>query len=155
MRLSFAYHPWTNCQTERTIQSLEDLLRACVLEQGVIWDTYLSFIELTYNNSFHSSIRMKPFEALYGKRCRTPLCWYNSGESAVLGLEIVQQTTKKIKIIKEKLRASQSRQESYHDNRMKELEFQEGDHIFLRVTLVTGVGRALKSRKLTPCFIGP
>ncbi|KAI5436678.1 hypothetical protein KIW84_022983 [Lathyrus oleraceus] len=74
LRLSSAYHPQTDGQTERTIQSLEDLLRACVLEKGGAWDCYLPLIEFTYNNSFHSSIGMAPFEALYGRRCRTPLC---------------------------------------------------------------------------------
>ena len=155
LRLSSAYHPQTDGQTERTIQSLEDLLRACVLEKGGAWDCYLPLIEFTYNNSFHSSIGMAPFEALYGRRCRTPLCWYESGESAVVGPEIVQQTTEKIKMIQDKMRIAQSRQKSYHDKRRKSLEFQEVDHVFLRVTPITGVGRALKSKKLTPRFIGP
>ncbi|GAU37338.1 hypothetical protein TSUD_395190 [Trifolium subterraneum] len=105
--------------------------------------------------SFHSSIGMTPFEALYGRRCRTPLCWYESGESVVLGPEIVQETTEKIRIIREKMKASQSRQKSYYDKKRKDVEFQEGDHVFLRVTSTTGVGRALKSRKLTSKFIGP
>ncbi|GAU51866.1 hypothetical protein TSUD_416500 [Trifolium subterraneum] len=85
LRLSSAYHPQTDGQSERTIQSLEDLLRACVLEQGENWDSCLPLIEFTYNNSFHSSIGMAPFEALYGRRCRTPLCWYESGEIVVFG----------------------------------------------------------------------
>ncbi|CAJ2627718.1 unnamed protein product [Trifolium pratense] len=87
---------------------------------------------------------MAPFEALYGRKCRTPLCWFESGESVVLGPEIVRQTTEKVKLIREKMKVSQSRQKSYHDKRRKDLEFQEGDHVFLRVTPVTGVGRALK-----------
>jgi len=76
LRLSCAYHPQTDGQTERTIQSLEDLLRACVFEQGVSWVECLPLIEFTYNNSFHSSIGMASFKALYGRRCRTSLCWY-------------------------------------------------------------------------------
>jgi hypothetical protein len=154
-RLSSAYHPQTDGQTERTIQSLEYLLRACVLEQGVSWVECSPLIEFTYNNSFHSSIGMAPFEALYGRRCRTLLCWYESGESALLGPEVVQETTKKVKMIQEKMRASQSRQKSYHDKRRKDIEFQVGDHMFLRVNPVTGVGRSLKCRKLTPRFVGP
>ena len=78
LRLSSAYHPRTDGQTERTIRSLEDLLRACVLEQGGSWDTYLPLIEFTYHNSYHSSIGMAPFEALYSQICRTPLCWHES-----------------------------------------------------------------------------
>ena len=124
------------------------------MEQGGAWDNYLPLIEFTYNDSFHSSIGMAPFKALYGRRCRTPLCWYESGESAVVGPEIVQQTTNKNKMIKEKMKVSQSRQKSYHDKRRKALEFKVDDHVFLRLTPVTGVGRALKSHKLTSYFIG-
>jgi len=131
------------------------LLKACVLEQGVSWVECLPLIEFTYNNSFHSSIGMTPFEALYGQRCRTPLCWFESGESALLGPGVVQETTEKVKMIQEKMRASQSRQKSYHDKRRKDIEFQAGDHVFLKVNPVTGVGRALKCRKLTPHFVGP
>ena len=98
---------------------------------------------------------MAPFEALYGQRCRTSLCWYESGESALLGPDVVQETTKKVMMIQEKMRASQNRQKSYHDKRRKDIEFQVGDHVFLRVNPVTSVGRALKCRKLTPRFVGP
>jgi len=98
---------------------------------------------------------MAPFEALYGQRCRTSLCWYESGESALLGPEVLQETTEKVKMIREKMKASQSRQKSYHDKRRKDIEFQVGDHVFLRVNPVTGVGHALMCRKLTPRFVGP
>ena len=99
LRMSSAYHP----QTERTIQSLEDLLRACVLDQGGSWDSHFPLIKFTYHNSFHASIGMAPYEALYGRRCRTPLCWYESGESVVLGPEIVQETTEIVKMIQERI----------------------------------------------------
>ena len=155
LRLSSAYHPQTDGQSERTIQSLEDLLRACVLEHKGSWDGFLPLIEFTYNNSFHASIGMAPFEALYGRRCRTPLCWFETGENLILGPEVVQQTTEMVKMAQEKMRTAQSRQKSYSDKRRRPLEFQEGDHVFLKVTPVTGVGRALKSKKLTPRFIGP
>ncbi|KAK2368619.1 hypothetical protein QL285_081803 [Trifolium repens] len=155
LRMSSAYHPQTDGQSERIIQSLEDLLRACVLENGGSWDEWLSLIEFTYNNSFHSSIGMTLFEALYGRRCRPPLCWYESGEKVVLGPEIVQETTEKIRMIQEKMKVTQSRQKSYHDKKRKDVEFHDGDHVFLRVTSTTGIGRALKSRKLTSKFIGP
>ena len=98
---------------------------------------------------------MAPFKALYGRRCRTPLCWYESGESALLGPDVVQETTEKVKMIQKNMRASQSRQKSYHDKRRKDIEFQVGDHVFLRVNPVTGVGHSLKCRKLTPRFVGP
>ncbi|XP_025982142.1 uncharacterized protein LOC114391606 [Glycine soja] len=98
---------------------------------------------------------MAPYKALYGRRCRTPLCWLEPEEGLTLGLEVVQQTTEKIKLIQERMRTAHSRQKSYHDKRRKDLEFEVGDHVFLRVTPWTRVGRALKSRKLTPHFIGP
>jgi hypothetical protein len=155
LRLSSAYHPQTDGQSERTIQTMEDLLRACVLDYQGSWDELLPLIEFTYNNSFHTSIGMAPYEALYGRKCRTPLCWYQDGESLMLGPELVQQTTEKVRAIQDKMKASQSRQKSYADKRRRDLEFAEGDHVFIRVTPTTGVGRAIKSRKLTPRFIGP
>lgn len=155
LRLSSPYHSHTDGQTDGTIQLIEDLLRACVLEQGGAWDGFLPLIKFTYNNNYNSSIGMAPSKALYGRRCRTPLCWYELGESDVLGPEIVQQTSEKVKMIQEKMKASQSRQKRYQDKWRKTLEFREGDHVFLRVTLVTGVGRTLNSKKLTPHFISP
>ncbi|KAK2414896.1 hypothetical protein QL285_037431 [Trifolium repens] len=155
LRLSSAYHPQTDGQTERTNQSLEDLLRACVLDDRGSWDDVLPLIEFTYNNSFHASIGMAPYEALYGRRCQTPLCWYQDGESMLVGPEMVQQTTDKVRKIRAMMKVAQDRQKSYADRRRRPLEFEEGDHVFLRVTPTTGVGRALKAKKLTPKFIGP
>ncbi|XP_058733020.1 uncharacterized protein LOC131604607 [Vicia villosa] len=105
--------------------------------------------------SYHYSIGMSLFEALYDRRCRTPLRWYESNESVVLEPEIVQQTIEKVKMIQEKTKASQIRQKRNHDKWRKTLEFQEGNHVFLRVTLMTCAGHALKSQKLTHLFIGP
>ncbi|MCH88206.1 retrotransposon protein, partial [Trifolium medium] len=156
-RLSFstAYHPQTDGQSERTIQTLEDMLRACVLDEGESWDKYLPLIEFAYNNSYHSSIGMAPYEALYGRKCRSPLCWFEVGEKSLLGPNIVQETTDRIKMIRERMRTAQSRQKSYADKRRKPLEFQEGAHVFLRITPKTGVGRAMRVKKLNPRFMGP
>jgi len=115
----------------------------------------LPLVEFTYNFSYHSSIGMASYEALYGRRCRTPLCWNQDGESLVLGPEFLWQTSYKVKAIKERMKATQSRQKSYADKRRRPLEFEAGDHVFLRVTPMTGIGRAIKSRKLTPRFVGP
>ncbi|KAE9588651.1 putative nucleotidyltransferase, Ribonuclease H [Lupinus albus] len=155
LKLSSTYHPQTDGQSERTIQSLEDLLRTCVLDQPGSWDSTLPLIEFTYNNSFHYSIGMAPYEALYGRKCRTPIGWFETGENLVLGPYVVQETTEKIKRIRENMRTTQSRQKSYYDNRRKPVEFQEGDHVFMRVVPTTGIGMILKTRKLTPRFIGP
>ena len=83
------------------------MLRACILEEGGDWGRYLPLVEFAYNNSYHSSIGMAPFEALYGRKCRSPVCWYETGEKILLGPKLVQDTTNKIKWIKEKLRVAQ------------------------------------------------
>jgi len=88
------------------IQSLEDLLRACVLDHMGSWGDMLPLVEFTYNNSYHSSIGMLPYEALYGWRCRTPLCWNQDGESLVFGPEFLQQTIEKVKAIQERMKAT-------------------------------------------------
>ncbi|XP_027344923.1 uncharacterized protein LOC113857349 [Abrus precatorius] len=106
LRLSSTYHPQTDSQTEQTIQSLEDLLRACVLEQQGTWEECLSLVEFTYNNSYHASIEMAPFKALYGRRCRTPLCWYEIKEATLCAPNMVQRQTEQIKMIKEKIKVS-------------------------------------------------
>ena len=109
LNLSTAYHPQTDGQSERTIQTLEDMLRACVIDFGGNWDNHLPLIEFSYNNSYHSSIEAAPFEALYGRKCRTPVCWAEIGESQLSGPEIVQETTDKITQIKERLKAARDR----------------------------------------------
>ena len=155
LNMSSAYHPQTDGQTERTNQSMEDLLRACSLDEMGSWDVVLPLVEFTYNNSFHASIGMAPYEALYGRKCQTPLCWYKDGESMMVGPDIVQHTTERIKLIRERMKTAHDRQKYYADNRRRPLEFEESDHVFLRVAPTTGVGRAIKSKKLTPKFIGP
>ena len=85
-------------------QILEDMLRACVLDFGGNWADYLPLVKFAYNNSYQSSIGMAPYEALYGRPCRSPLCWIEMGESHLLGPEIIQETTEKIQLIKEKLK---------------------------------------------------
>jgi len=106
LRMSSAYHSQADGQSERTIPSLEDLLRACVLDHLGSWSEVLPLVEFTYNNSYHSSIGMAPFEALFGRRCKTPLCWNQDGEAVVLGPKFLQMTTDKVKIIQERMRAT-------------------------------------------------
>ena len=106
---STAFHPQTDGQSERTIQILEDMLRACVLDFGGSWEKHLPLVEFAYNNSFQVSIGMAPYEALYGRPCRSPLCWMEIGETALLGPDLVQETTEKVKIIRQRLLTAQSR----------------------------------------------
>jgi len=102
-----------------------------VLDHMGNWNDVLPLVEFTYNNSYHSNIGMAPYEALYGRRCRTTLCWYQDGEPFVLGPEFLQQTTSMVRLIQDRMRATQSRQKSYADKRRRSLEFDEGDRVFL------------------------
>jgi hypothetical protein len=113
--MSTTYHPQTDGQSERTIQTLEDMLRACIIDFRGSWDTHLPLIKISYNNSYHTSIRCAPFEALYGRKCRTPICWAEIGESQITGPEIVQETTDKIFPICERIKAARVKQKSYAD----------------------------------------
>ncbi|GJW22132.1 putative reverse transcriptase domain-containing protein [Tanacetum coccineum] len=120
-----------------------------------IWDTHLPLIEFSYNNSYHTSIKCAPFEALYGRKCRSPVIWTEVGESQLIGPEIVQETTEKIVQIKERLKTARSRQKSYADKRRKPLEFQVGDRVLLKVSPWKGVVRFGKKGKLAPRYVGP
>ncbi|KAI3825406.1 hypothetical protein L1987_06889 [Smallanthus sonchifolius] len=153
--MSTAYHPQTDGQSERTIQTLEDMLRACVIDFGGNWDTHLPLAEFSYNNSYHTSIKASPFEALYGRKCRSPLCWAEVSEKHLTGPEIVQETTDKIFKIKDHLKAARDRQKSYADNRRKPLEFQIGDRVMLKVSPWKGVARFGNRGKLNPRYVGP
>jgi hypothetical protein len=152
---SLAYHPQTDGQTERVNQILEDMLRACMIDCGKNWDKYLSLAEFAYNNSYQSSLRMAPFEALYGRRCRTPLNWSQSGEREIFGLHLVTEAEGKVKLIRKNLEAAQARQKSYHDKRRKPLQFEVGDFVYLKVSPTKGVQRFGIKGKLAPRYIGP
>jgi hypothetical protein len=127
--MSTAYHPQTDSQSERTIQTLEDMLRACVLDFGGSWDEHLPLIEFSYNNSYHASIDMAPFEALYGRKCKSPVAWADFGDSQLVGPELIGETAEKIIQIKERLRIARERQKEYADFRRKPLEFSVGDRV--------------------------
>ena len=134
---------------------LEDMLRACVLEFSGSWDDYLPLMEFAYKNNYHATIQMAPYEALYGRKCRSPICCTEAGERKLLGPELVQLTTNKIKIIRDKILVAQSRQKSYADNRRRDLEFAKRDFVFLKVSPCKGIFRFSKKGKLSPRYIGP
>ena len=102
MLLSSSFHPQTDGQAERTIQTLEDILRACALDFKGSWDDHLSLIKFAYNNSFHSSIGMASFKALYGRKCRSPIGWFEVGEAVVSGPDSVFEAMEKVKMIRER-----------------------------------------------------
>ncbi|GKF81498.1 putative reverse transcriptase domain, ribonuclease H-like domain, aspartic peptidase domain protein, partial [Tanacetum coccineum] len=113
--MNTAYHPQTDGQSERTIQTLEDMLRACVIDFENGWVKHLPLVEFSYNNSYHASIKAAPFEALYGRKCHSPVCWAEVGEVQLTGPEIVQETTEKIIQVKQMMQAARDRQKSYAD----------------------------------------
>ena len=106
LTMSSTYHLQTDGQFERTIQSLEDLLRTCILDHLGAWDEVLPLIEFTYNISFHASIGIAPYEALYGRKCRTLLCWYQDGETVLVGPKFLEQTTEKVRMVRDRMQAS-------------------------------------------------
>ena len=113
-----------------------------------MWDEILPLAEFTYNNSHHLSIVMAPYEALYGRRCRTPICWYQDGEAVLVGSELLYKTTEKVNQNQERIKASQSGQKSYVNPRRRALEFVAGKHVFLRVTPTKGVERGYQIKKV-------
>lgn len=155
VNLSTVFHPHTDGQAERTIQTLEDMIRACVLDFKGNWDDHLPLIEFAYNNSYHSSIKMAPYEALYGRRCRSPVGWFEIGETELYGSDLIHQAIEKVKVIQERMRTAQSMQKSYFDVRRRDLEFEVGDWVFLRISPMKGIMRFGKKGKLSPRYIGP
>ena len=99
-----------DAHTKCTIQTLEDMLRSCVIDFKGSWDDHLPLIEFAYNNSYHSSIQMAPFEALYGRRCRSPIGWFEVGETALIGLDSFPYAMEKVQLLRDRLKISQSRQ---------------------------------------------
>ncbi|GJS84423.1 putative reverse transcriptase domain-containing protein [Tanacetum coccineum] len=131
--MSTAYHPQTDGQSERTIQTLEDMIRAYMIDFGKGWVNHLSLVEFSYNNSYHASIKAAPFEALYGRKCRSLVCWAEVGQVQLTGPEIVRKTTEKVIQIKQRMQAAHDRQKSYADLKRKPMEFQVGDKVMLKV----------------------
>ncbi|GJV77348.1 putative reverse transcriptase domain-containing protein [Tanacetum coccineum] len=153
--MSTAYHPETDGQSERTIQTLEDMLRACVIDFGKGWVKHLPLAEFSYNNSYHASIKAAPYEALYGRKCRSPVCWAEVGEAQLTGPELIQETTEKIVLIKQRMQAAQDRQKSYADRKRKPMKYEVGDRVMLKVSPWKGVVRFGKRGKLNPRYVRP
>jgi hypothetical protein len=153
--LSTAYHPQSDGQIERVNKVLEDLLRACVLTFDRNWESSLPFAKFSYNNSYQASIKMSPFEALYGRRCQNLLMWSNVRENNLEGPAFIKEAEEKVALICKRLLEAQSRQKSYADNRRRELSFEEGDFVYLKVSPMRGFKRFQVKGKLALRFIGP
>ena len=140
---------------EMVNQILEDMLRACFIDFQGSWEEHLPLVEFAYNNSYQATIRMAPYEALYGRPCRTPMCWTEPEDSLLLGPDLVRETTEKVAVIRDCILATQSRQKSYAYQRHRPLEFHVGDFIMLKVSPMKGVGRFSLRGKLAPRYVGP
>jgi hypothetical protein len=156
-RLDFssAYHPQTDVQTERVNQIIKDKLRACALKDKKSWDKCLPYVEFSYNNNYQESLKMLPFEVLYGRKCRTPLFWNEPWGNQVFGPEILQDAERQVHVIRENLKLAQSRQKCYADHRRRKLSFQVGDFVYLKVSPMRGLHHFKIRDKLTPRYIGP
>ena len=123
-----------NGQLERVILGLEDMLRSCVIDYEGSWDRHIPLVEFVYNNSFQSSIGIVPYEALYGRKCRTPLCWTELSEKKIIGPDLIQETEEKAKMIRERLKVARDRQKSYADMRRKDIRYEIFEKVFLKVS---------------------
>ena len=156
-RLNFSttFHPQTDEQFERVIQILEDMLRSCVINLEGSWDRHIALVEFMYNDSFQSSIGMTPYEALYGRKCRIPLCWMELSEKKVICPNLIQETEEKVKMIREILKVATDRQKSYADIKRKDIRYEIGEKVFFKVSPWKKVMRFGKKGKLSPRFIAP
>jgi hypothetical protein len=155
LNFSSTYHPQTNGQTGMTNQILEDMLRAYALKYGKNWDKSLPYVEFSYNNSYQASIKMAPYEVLYGWQCRTPLFWSQTGESQVFGPEVLKDVGKQVQMVHESLKVAQSWQKSYVDKRRRDFSFEIEDFIYLKVSPMRGTRRFRVKGTLAPRYVGP
>ena len=134
LEFSTAFHPQTNGQTERVNQILEDMPRACALDYGSSWDDNVPYAKFSYNNSYQASIKMAPFEFIYGRKCTTPLLWSGVGERSLFGPDLIKDAEEKVRLIRDRLKIAQSRQKSYADSKRWEVTYEIGDRAYLRVS---------------------
>jgi hypothetical protein len=149
------FHPQTDGQTKRVNQILEDMLRAYALDYGSSWDENLPYVEFLYNNSHQASIEMALFEALYGRKCTTPLLWSGVGEQSLFGPDIIKDAEEKVRLSRDRLKIAQSRQKSYADSKRREVTYEVGDRAYLSVSPLHGVKIFGVKGKLAPRFVGP
>jgi hypothetical protein len=131
------------------------MLIACALKYGKSWDKCLPYAKFLCNNSYQASIEMTPFEALYGRRCRTQLFWSQTGESQVFGPEVLKDPERQVHLIRENLKVAQSRHKSYANKQRRDLSFKVGDFLYLKVSPMRGTRRFEVKGKLVPRYVGP
>ena len=154
LNFSTAFHPQTDGQSERVIQIMEDMLRSCVINYEGSWDKHIPLVEFVYNNSFQSSIGMTPYDALYGRKCRTLLCWTELSEKKVIGPDLIKETKEKVRMIRERLKIANDRQKSYTDMKRKYIRYEIGEKMFLKVSSWKKVMRFGKKGKFSLGLLG-
>jgi hypothetical protein len=155
LNFSTAYHPESDGQTERINRVIEDMLRMYVMDKPSRWEDYLHLVEFAYNNGYHTSLKMSPFEALYGRKCNTPVSWDNPADRVVVGPELLKEMEDQMIKIKQNLKAAQDRQKSYADSNRTHREFKVGDHVFLKVKTNRSSLKLGSYAKLAARFCGP
>jgi hypothetical protein len=154
LNYSTGFHPQTDGKTKRVNQVLEDMLLSCAFAYDTDWESSLPIAKFSYNNSFQASLRMAPFEALYGRKCRTLLAWSEVGEQTLFGPAIIEVVEEKVEKVSENVRITQSHQKSYADKR-RELTFAVRERVYLKVSPLRGTKRFLVNGKLAPRYVGP
>jgi hypothetical protein len=152
---STAHHPQTDGQTERVNRILEDMLRMHVMHQPQKWEEYLPLVEFAYNNGYEESLKIIPFEALYGRQCKIPISWSNPVDRVTIEPDMLKEMEQKLIQIKKKLKISQDRQKSYADKKRTPREFKTGYHIYLKVRLRKSSLRIGACAKMAPRYCGP
>ena len=155
LNFSTAYHPQTDGQTEWVNQVLEDMLRAYVMTKPTQWEEYLHLVEFAYNNGYHTSTQLSPFEFLYGQKCRTPSSWGGPEDKLSLGPEMLKEMEDMVKKVRANLKAAQDRQKSFADRKIRFKEYQIGDHVFVRIQARRSTLQWSGCTKLAPRYFGP
>eukprot|EP00253_Pinus_taeda_P015218 PITA_15218 len=155
LNFSTAYHPQIDGQTERVNQMVEYMLRACVMQKPTQWEDYLHLVEFAYNNGYHTSIQMSPFEVLYGWKCRTPSNWSGPEDKLRLGPEMLKEMEDMVKKVRANLKAAQDRQKNFADRKRRFKEYQVGDHVYIRIQARKSTLQWSSCAKLAPRYFGP
>jgi len=155
LNFSTAYHPQTDGQTERVNQVVEDMLRAYVMQQPTRWEEYLHLVEFAYNNGYHTSTQMSPFEVMYGRKCRTPSSWGGPEDKLSLGPDMLKEMEDMVRKVRVNLKAAQDRQKNFADRKRRFKEFQIGDHVYIRIQAKRSTLQWAGCAKLAPRYCGP
>eukprot|EP00253_Pinus_taeda_P024097 PITA_24097 len=155
LNFSTAYHPQTDRQTKRVNQVVEDMLRAYVMQPPMLWEEYLHLVEFAYNNGYHTSTQLSPFEVLYGRKCRTPSNWGGPEDRLSLGPDMLKDMEDMVKRVRANLKAAQDRQKNFVDRKRRFKEYQVGDHVYIKIQAKKSTLQWSGCAKLASRYYGP